>query len=126
MISIVGHLEENADDLSSVATYMNATFSKPVSGEKTNLNSRTTIVTEPVEHFLSPYESIKGVISHYCYYIIPNSPFIYFRRYTCVSCEKCKKLNFLECTNTRCGTWQKAKIIKKDTNLIKLKQIVGI
>ena len=49
---------------------MNESFCKPVSGEKTNLNSRMTLVTPPVEHFLSPYESIKGVRSHYCYYII--------------------------------------------------------
>ena len=88
---------------------MNENFCKPMSG-KAKLNSRTTIVTEPVVHTLSPYESIKGVRSHYCYYIVPNSKIIYFRRYTCISCEECKRLNFLKCTNTRCGSWKKQRL----------------
>ena len=89
---------------------MKAFVSYLVSGEKTNLNSRMTLVTSPVEHFLSPYESIKGVRSHYCYYIIPNSDVIYMRRYTCVSCKFCKELEFLKCTNKGCGSWKKVKI----------------
>ena len=92
---------------------MNDTFSKPVSGGKVHLNSRTTIVTEPVVHTLSPYKSIVGVRSNYCYYVIPHSTFVHFRRYTCISCENCKKLDFLKCMNTRCGTWKKAKFIFK-------------
>ena len=86
---------------------MNETFNKAVSGDNARLNERKTFVTLSVVHVLSEYESIKGVRSHYCYLILPNSPFIWFRRYTCTTCAKCREMDFLDCTNKRCGTWKK-------------------
>ena len=71
-------------------------------------------MTPSVVHNLSDYQSIKGVRSHYCYLIIPNSPFIWFRRYTCTTCNKCKALDFLNCVNKRCGKWKKAYLKKKE------------
>ena len=88
---------------------MNKTFGKPVTGDKARLNSRITIVTPPVVHQLSEYESLSGMRSHYCYLVQPNCEFIHFRRYTCTTCEKCKELKFLECVNTSCGSWKKWK-----------------
>ena len=104
----VGTLEAGADDLEQVANFMNETFSKVVSGDSARLNERKPFVTPSVVHTLSEYESIKGVRSHYCYLIMPNSPFIWFRRYTCTTCVKCKALDFLNCINERCGKWKKA------------------
>ena len=42
----------------------------------------------------------------YCYLAIPGVNGIYYRRYLCLSCKKCKLLKFLECTNEYCGPWQ--------------------
>ena len=72
-----GVLGEKPDDLDCVATYMNDTFAKPVSGDRARFNSRTTIVTPPVVHTLSEYKSLTGVREHYCYYIQPNCEYVY-------------------------------------------------
>ena len=72
-------LEADADDLEKVAVFMNKTFCKPVSGDSARLNERKTFVTPSVVHTLSEYKSIEGVRSRYCYLIIPNSAFIWFR-----------------------------------------------
>ena len=109
----VGFLEAKADNLEHVASYMNETFGKPITGSKSKLNSRITIVTPPVIHTLSEYKSIKGVRSHYCYLIQPNSVDVYYRRYTCTSCDQCKNLQFLQCTNTSRGSWKKTKKLHK-------------
>ena len=92
---------------------MNETFSTAVSGESARLNERKTFLTPSVVHTLSEYVSIKGVRSHYCYLIIPNSKFIWYRRYTCTTCVKCKALDFLNCTDKRCGKWKKGYFKKK-------------
>ena len=42
----------------------------------------------------------------YCYLAIPGVNGIYYRRYLFLSCEKCKLLKFLECTNEYCGPWK--------------------
>ena len=94
---------KNPKNGSEVANFMNETFCKPVTGDSARLNERRTFVTPSAVHTLSEYQSIKGVRSHYCYLIIPNSPFIWFCRYTCTSCVKCKALDFLNCINERCG-----------------------
>ena len=96
---------------------MNETFSKPVSGDSARLNERKTFVTPSVVHTLSEYESIKGVRSHYCYLIIPNSKFIWYRRNTCTPYVKCKALYFLNCINKRCGKW-KIGLFKKEMKLL--------
>ena len=109
----MGDLGAGADDLVLVAAHMNENFGLPVTGDKARLNSRKTIVTPPVEHFLSEYKSIEGVRSNYCYLVQPNCSYIHYRRYTCTSCVKCKELKFLECVNNTRGSWKKAKITKK-------------
>ena len=104
-----------ADDLRSVTAYMNETFSKPIIGDQVRLNERKTIVTPSVVHKLSEVKSIQGVRSHYCYVVQSDTDYIYFRRYTCTSCVKCKNLEFLKCIqsySTR-GTWKKALIQDK-------------
>ena len=103
----VGFLGVKADDLNEVASYMNDTFGAPVTGDKARLNSRKTLVTPSVEHVLSEYKSLKGMRENYCYLIKPHSSCIYFRRYTCTSCIKCKHLEFLKCVNTSRGKWKK-------------------
>ena len=57
------------------------------------------MLTPSIDHKLSAFKSIKGVRSHYCYLVQPDTDEIYFRRYTCTSCIKCKKLEFLKCVN---------------------------
>ena len=106
-------MDADADDLEKVAAFMNKTFCKPVSGDSARLNERKTFVTPSVVHTLSEYKSIEGVRSHYCYLIIPNSPFICFRRYICTTCIKYKELDFLNCVNERCGKWKKCYLKKK-------------
>ncbi len=82
------------DDLDAVAAFMNETFGTPVTGDKARLSSRRTIVTPSVEHVLSEYKSIKVIRENYCFLVQPNSPWVYFRRYTCTTCVKCKDLDF--------------------------------
>ena len=103
----------DADDLEKVRDFMNETFNKTLSGDSARLHERKTFVTPPVVHTLSQYKSIEGVQSHYCFLIIPNSKFIWMRRYTCTTCTQCKALDFLNCTNERCGKWKKAYFKKK-------------
>ena len=107
---VAGFLGVKADDLHEVAAYMNDTFGVPVTGDKARLNSRKTIVTPSVEHVLSEYKSLKGMRENYCYLIQPNCPWVYFRRYTCTTCMKCKDLDFLHCVNPSRGRWKKTKI----------------
>ena len=99
-----------ADDLHAVAEYMNETFGTPVIGDKARLSSRKTIVTPSIDHIFSEYKSLKGMRENYCYLIQPNCHWVYFRRYTCTTCFKCKDLDFLNCVNPSRGAWKKTKI----------------
>ena len=67
---------------------------------------RRTIVTPPAEHYYSRYETIPGTKKAYAFLLIPGKYGVYYRRYICVSCNFCKKLDFLKCTNNYCGTWK--------------------
>ena len=71
---------------------------------------RKTIVTLSIDHIFSEYKSLKGMRKNYGYLIQPNSHWIYFRRYTCTTCFKCKDLDFLNCVNPSRGAWKKTKI----------------
>ena len=90
--------------------YMNDTFGVPVTRDKARLNSRRTIVNPSVEHVLSEYKSLNGLRENYCYLIQPNCPWVYFRKYNCTTCMKCKDLDFLNCINPSRGRWKKTKI----------------
>ena len=83
---------------------MNENFNSRES--KYQLDERITIVTPGVEHNLSRFDSIVNTKKSYCYLAIPGVNGIYYRRYLCMSCEKCKLLKFLECTNEYCGPWK--------------------
>ena len=106
-------LESNANNLDSVARYMNEHFSRCVS-TKSTIHRRRTLVIPPQLHSLSLWDSIPQTTKNFCYFVSPtNSDGVYVRRYWCSGCSACANLNFLQCSNTQYGNWSFHKFILK-------------
>ena len=108
---------------------MNEVLGKPKFTRKESLlKKRTTIVTPPVEHTLSEYNSVPGSSVQYCYIIKPNRDDCWYRRYSCVSCAKCKALQFVKpgkpvCDNVYCGEFKPLRFKRKSQNALKKQRL---
>ena len=71
-----------------------------------SLNKRHTVFVESVQHTLSIFDSVKGTKRCFCFLLDPEREGVWYRRYSCISCPKCKELDFLNCTNEYKGNWQ--------------------
>ena len=56
--------------------------------------------------FSSRFASIVGTKKQYCFLCIPGKCGVYVRQYICLSCNKCRKLDFLNCTTEYFGPWK--------------------
>ena len=64
-----------------------------------SLRKRHTVFVDSVEHSLSVWDSVKGTKKCFCFLLDPEKEGVWYRRYSCFSCSKCKELEFLDCTN---------------------------
>ncbi len=62
--------------------------------------------TISVKHELTPWESLEGTKSNYCFLLVPGKDGVKYRRYVYLSCSNCRDLKFLQCTNAYCGPWK--------------------
>ena len=111
-------LECNQDMI--ILRYMNETFFEPTSGDKTNIERRTTITTPSVEHTLSEWKSLHRTRQNYCWMIKPGYSYIMYRRYLCRSCKNCGNMftdpftGAVQCEKEDIyGKWRKGQFIKK-------------
>ena len=56
----------------------------------------------------------------FCFLLDPEKDGVWYRRYSCFSCSKCKELEFLDCTNKSAGKWAFKKFEIQSSILFKL------
>ena len=70
------------------------------------VKERKTFVTPGVEQYYSKFTSLPGTKSSYVFLCLPGLFGVWSRRYICLSCQECKKLNFSKYTTEYCGKWK--------------------
>ena len=105
-------LEIAAMKVEKVAEYFNMHFTKPKS-KLAKMDERKTYVTEPVIHTLSKFKSLPGTTKSFSFFLDPNKSGISYRRGFCISCDSCKDLDFLKCSDKSKGTWNYSEFIRK-------------
>ena len=85
-----------------------------------SLRKRHTVFVDSVEHSLSVWDSVKGTKKCFCFLLDPEKEGVWYRRYSCFSCSKCKELEFLDCTNKSAGKWAFKKFKIQSSILFKL------
>ena len=85
-----------------------------------SLRKRHTVFVDSVEHSLSVWDSVKGSKKCFCFLLDPEKEGVWYRRYSCFSCSKCKQLEFLNCTNKSAGKWSFKKFEIQSSILFKL------
>ena len=84
---------------------MNENFKFPKNKDKTELEERVLIETKPIMHSLLKFQSLKDTNTSFSFLITPKQKKIPYRRYFCITCEECSKLNFLNCSDVSKGEW---------------------